>query len=58
MLESRPGRELAIEIKGKRVVPDMERLGVVAGDGASIGQDEKVFAGSLIPGPERSEPRR
>jgi bifunctional UDP-N-acetylglucosamine pyrophosphorylase/glucosamine-1-phosphate N-acetyltransferase len=47
-LESRPGRELVIEIKGKRVVPDMERLGVVAGDGVSIGEGEKVPAGSLI----------
>jgi bifunctional UDP-N-acetylglucosamine pyrophosphorylase/glucosamine-1-phosphate N-acetyltransferase len=48
-LESRSGGELAIEIKGKRVVPDMKRLGVVVGDGVSIGEGEKVSAGSLIP---------
>jgi bifunctional UDP-N-acetylglucosamine pyrophosphorylase/glucosamine-1-phosphate N-acetyltransferase len=47
-LESAPGRELAIEIKEKRVVPEMERLGVVAGDGASIADGENVSPGSLI----------
>jgi bifunctional UDP-N-acetylglucosamine pyrophosphorylase/glucosamine-1-phosphate N-acetyltransferase len=47
-LESRPGNELAIEVKGKRVVPDIARLGVVAGDGATIADGAVVPAGSVL----------
>jgi bifunctional UDP-N-acetylglucosamine pyrophosphorylase/glucosamine-1-phosphate N-acetyltransferase len=47
-IESRPGAELAIEVKGKRVVPEIARLGVVAGDGVSIDASAVVPAGTLI----------
>jgi bifunctional UDP-N-acetylglucosamine pyrophosphorylase/glucosamine-1-phosphate N-acetyltransferase len=47
-IESRPGRELAIDVKGKRVVPDIARLGVVAGDGVAIEAGALVAAGTLI----------
>ncbi len=47
-IESRPGTELAIEVKGKRVVPEIARLGVVAGDGVSIDPSAVVPAGTLI----------
>lgn len=47
-IESRPGAELAIDVKGKRVVPDIARLGVVAGDGVSIDEGAVVAAGTLI----------
>jgi bifunctional UDP-N-acetylglucosamine pyrophosphorylase/glucosamine-1-phosphate N-acetyltransferase len=47
-IESRPGRELKIDVKGKRVVPDIARLGVVAGDGVAIEAGASVAAGTLI----------
>ena len=47
-IESRPGVELAIDVKGKRVVPDIARLGVVAGDGVSIAASAVVPAGTLL----------
>jgi bifunctional UDP-N-acetylglucosamine pyrophosphorylase/glucosamine-1-phosphate N-acetyltransferase len=47
-IESRPGAELAIDVKGKRVVPEIARLGVVAGDGVSIDAGAVVPAGTLI----------
>jgi NDP-sugar pyrophosphorylase family protein len=47
-IESRPGAELTIDIKGKKVVPEIARLGVVAGDGVSIEASAVVPAGTLI----------
>jgi bifunctional UDP-N-acetylglucosamine pyrophosphorylase/glucosamine-1-phosphate N-acetyltransferase len=47
-LESRPGSELEIDVKGKLVVPEIPRLGVVAGDGAEIAPDACVPAGTLL----------
>jgi bifunctional UDP-N-acetylglucosamine pyrophosphorylase/glucosamine-1-phosphate N-acetyltransferase len=47
-IESRPGHELAIDVKGKRVVPEIARLGVVAGDGVSIEPGAVVPAGRLL----------
>jgi UDP-N-acetylglucosamine diphosphorylase / glucose-1-phosphate thymidylyltransferase / UDP-N-acetylgalactosamine diphosphorylase / glucosamine-1-phosphate N-acetyltransferase / galactosamine-1-phosphate N-acetyltransferase len=47
-IESRPGSELTIDVKGKRVVPEIPRLGVVAGDGVSIEAGAVVPAGTLI----------
>ena len=47
-IESRAGAELTIDIKGKRVVPEIARLGVVAGDGVSIEAGAVVPAGTLI----------
>jgi bifunctional UDP-N-acetylglucosamine pyrophosphorylase/glucosamine-1-phosphate N-acetyltransferase len=47
-IESRPGGEIAIEVKGKRVVPDIARLGLVAGDGAAIAEGAVVAAGSVL----------
>ncbi|MGH9389240.1 MAG: hypothetical protein ACRD1Z_06450, partial [Vicinamibacteria bacterium] len=47
-IESRPGAELAIDVKGKRVIPEITRLGVVAGDGVSIAASTVVPAGTLI----------
>jgi bifunctional UDP-N-acetylglucosamine pyrophosphorylase/glucosamine-1-phosphate N-acetyltransferase len=47
-IESCPGAELAIDVKGKRVVPEIARLGVVAGDGVSIDASAVVPAGTLI----------
>jgi mannose-1-phosphate guanylyltransferase len=47
-IESRPGTELAIEVKGKKVVPEIARLGIVASDGASIPAGAVLPAGSLI----------
>lgn len=48
-LESEPGSELTIDVNGKPVVPEILRLGVVAGDGASIGPGARVPAGTLLP---------
>lgn len=47
-LASRPGNELEIVINGKPVVPELDRLGTVAGDGAVIDAGA-VAAGTLIP---------
>ncbi len=47
-VESRPGAEIAIDVKGKRVVPEIAQLGVVAGDGVSIEASTVVPAGKLI----------
>ena len=47
-IESRPGAELAIDVEGKRIVPEIARLGVVAGDGVSIEAGTVVPAGKLI----------
>jgi UDP-N-acetylglucosamine diphosphorylase / glucose-1-phosphate thymidylyltransferase / UDP-N-acetylgalactosamine diphosphorylase / glucosamine-1-phosphate N-acetyltransferase / galactosamine-1-phosphate N-acetyltransferase len=48
-LESRPGSELTIDVKGKLVVPEISRLGVVAGDGATIDAGARLAAGTLLP---------
>ncbi len=47
-IESRPGSELEIDVKGKKVVPEIARLGAVVGDGVSIAAGAVVPAGSLI----------
>ncbi len=47
-IESRPGAELAIDVNGKKVVPEIARLGAVLADGVSIGEGSVVPAGSLI----------
>jgi UDP-N-acetylglucosamine diphosphorylase / glucose-1-phosphate thymidylyltransferase / UDP-N-acetylgalactosamine diphosphorylase / glucosamine-1-phosphate N-acetyltransferase / galactosamine-1-phosphate N-acetyltransferase len=47
-IESLPGAELEIEVKGKKVVPEIDRLGAVVRDGASIAAGTVVRAGSLI----------
>ena len=47
-IESRPGAELVIDVNGKRVVPEIARLGVVAGDGVSIEASAVVPAGTLL----------
>jgi bifunctional UDP-N-acetylglucosamine pyrophosphorylase/glucosamine-1-phosphate N-acetyltransferase len=47
-IESRPGSELVIDVKGTPVVPDIPRLGVVAGDGASIAEGAVIPAGRVI----------
>jgi bifunctional UDP-N-acetylglucosamine pyrophosphorylase/glucosamine-1-phosphate N-acetyltransferase len=47
-IESRAGGELAIDVKGKRVIPEIARLGIVAGDGVSIEAGAVVPAGTLI----------
>lgn len=48
VLKSRPGSELEIDVKGKTVVPGLDRLGTVAGDGAAIDAGANVPAGTLI----------
>jgi len=47
-IESRPGAELVIDVKGKKVIPDIARLGAVLGDGVSIEARAVVPAGTLI----------
>jgi bifunctional UDP-N-acetylglucosamine pyrophosphorylase/glucosamine-1-phosphate N-acetyltransferase len=47
-IESRAGSDLAIDVKGKSVVPEIARLGVVAGDGVSIDAGAIMPAGTLI----------
>jgi bifunctional UDP-N-acetylglucosamine pyrophosphorylase/glucosamine-1-phosphate N-acetyltransferase len=47
-IESRPGATLSIDVKGKKVVPDIARLGAVLGDGVSIEAGSVVPAGTLI----------
>lgn len=47
-IESRAGSELEIDVKGKRVVPEIARLGIVAGDRASIEAGAVLPAGTLI----------
>lgn len=47
-LLARPGRELAIDVKGKRIAPDIERLGAILGDGAAVKPGESVPAGTVI----------
>jgi bifunctional UDP-N-acetylglucosamine pyrophosphorylase/glucosamine-1-phosphate N-acetyltransferase len=48
-LESRPGSSLEITIQKKVVVPELERLGAIAGDGAEIAPGAIVPAGSVLP---------
>jgi UDP-N-acetylglucosamine diphosphorylase / glucose-1-phosphate thymidylyltransferase / UDP-N-acetylgalactosamine diphosphorylase / glucosamine-1-phosphate N-acetyltransferase / galactosamine-1-phosphate N-acetyltransferase len=48
IVESRPASELRIDVKGNPVVPEISRLGVVAGDRASIAPGERVPAGTLL----------
>jgi NDP-sugar pyrophosphorylase family protein len=48
-LDSRPGQELQIEIRGKNVVPAIERLGAIVGDGAVLDDGIVIPAGTLIP---------
>ncbi len=48
-LESRPGSELAIDVKGKTVTPELARLGTIAGDGAVVDENATIAAGTLIP---------
>jgi bifunctional UDP-N-acetylglucosamine pyrophosphorylase/glucosamine-1-phosphate N-acetyltransferase len=48
-LESRPGSSLEIAIQEKLVVPELPRLGVVAGDGASVAAGALVPAGTILP---------
>jgi bifunctional UDP-N-acetylglucosamine pyrophosphorylase/glucosamine-1-phosphate N-acetyltransferase len=47
-IESRAGSELSVDVKGKRVVPEIARLGIVAGDGVSIEAGAMLPAGTLI----------
>ncbi len=47
-LSSAPGRELTIDVKGKRVRPELDRLGAVLGDGVRVSDGSVVEAGSLI----------
>jgi bifunctional UDP-N-acetylglucosamine pyrophosphorylase/glucosamine-1-phosphate N-acetyltransferase len=47
-IESLPGSKLEIDVKGKKVVPEIARLGAVVRDGASIAAGAVVRAGSLI----------
>jgi bifunctional UDP-N-acetylglucosamine pyrophosphorylase/glucosamine-1-phosphate N-acetyltransferase len=47
-IESRVGSELEIDVKGKRIVPEIARLGIVAGDGVSIEAGAVVPAGALL----------
>lgn len=47
-LSSRPGSELEIRIKDKTVVPDLPRLGTIAGDGAQIAPGAELPAGTLL----------
>jgi bifunctional UDP-N-acetylglucosamine pyrophosphorylase/glucosamine-1-phosphate N-acetyltransferase len=47
--ESRPGSSLEIAIQKKVVVPELARLGVIAGDGAEIAAGAVVPAGSILP---------
>ncbi len=47
-IESRPGAELVVEIKGRPIVPDIARLGVVAGDGAAIAEGAVVPGGTVL----------
>ncbi|TDI48336.1 MAG: hypothetical protein E2P02_01010 [Acidobacteria bacterium] len=47
-LSSASGRELTIDVKGKRVHPELDRLGAVVGDGARVSNGSVVEAGSLI----------
>ena len=42
------GSKLEIDVKGKKVVPEIARLGAVVRDGASIAAGAVVRAGSLI----------
>jgi len=47
-LESRPPGELDVEVKGKRVVPGLSRLGSVVGDGVHVAEGRVLPAGSLL----------
>jgi bifunctional UDP-N-acetylglucosamine pyrophosphorylase/glucosamine-1-phosphate N-acetyltransferase len=47
-LASREGSTLEIEVKGKRVVPEIPRLGAVLGDGARVPASATVAPGKLI----------
>jgi NDP-sugar pyrophosphorylase family protein len=48
-LESADGSTLGIDVKGKRIVPEIDRLGVIAGDFAVVPAGAAVHAGTLIP---------
>jgi bifunctional UDP-N-acetylglucosamine pyrophosphorylase/glucosamine-1-phosphate N-acetyltransferase len=48
-LESRSGSSLEIAIQNRLVVPELARLGVIAGDGAEIAAGAVVPAGSILP---------
>ena len=47
-LESRPGHELRVNVKGSTVTPELDRLGSIVGDGVRIEADARVPAGSLL----------
>lgn len=48
-LDSRRGSELVVEIQGKQVTPEIDRLGTIAGDGAVVDDGSVVPAGTLLP---------
>ncbi len=48
-LDSRRGSELVVEVQGKQVAPEIDRLGTIAGDGAVVDDGSVVPAGTLIP---------
>lgn len=48
-LPSAPGSELSIDVKGRLVTPELERLGAVIGDGAEIDAGDELAPGSLVP---------
>ena len=47
-LDSRRGSDLVVEVQGKHVTPEIDRLGTVAGDGAVVDDGSVVPAGTLI----------
>jgi bifunctional UDP-N-acetylglucosamine pyrophosphorylase/glucosamine-1-phosphate N-acetyltransferase len=46
-LESRPAHELRVDVKGKVITPDLERLGAVLGDASTVREGVFVPAGTL-----------
>jgi bifunctional UDP-N-acetylglucosamine pyrophosphorylase/glucosamine-1-phosphate N-acetyltransferase len=55
-LSSAVGSSLSVDVKGKSVVPELERLGVVAGDFAVVPSRAAVPAGTLLPPGSKESP--
>ena len=53
-LASADGNTLSVDVKGKRVIPELARLGSVLGDGAVVDDGVTVAAGTLVPAAETS----
>lgn len=48
-IEALSGQSLSVTVKGRELHPEIERLGLVAGDRASLADGSRVAAGTVLP---------